>query len=572
MKRYLLLGIALLLIFPYGVFAKEEFGLNISSFDFSVNSKRDLVSNSFNKKYNLKTTISGNNQVIDEDIKRIAKKTTYLLLGKMNLEKESSEDYYKRQQDYYDLAAYKYFPKDSNTKSGYDEGQANYQYVIASELAIPQLFNTFNEVEISYNSYGDIRVTNNKGVVMVTVGLPNIKYKKRSKTNPREYELNKTNLILNYYYIMIDGEYRLCYLFGQTTEEMNKYFNQLEERETKGVLAIAANYNSSLSSLYNFEQVDKMSDEEIDNIYKSNLDKIVYLNAYYNNTVTDSANGFLISDGIVVTTWDFLEKALIKGQYFSIKGNGNNKYEVDGIITANPVNNVVVIKLRDRTNSYVKLASEKLVLEDAAITISSKAGVGLIVQKGIIVSHDNYIQTSIPLTEIDDGSPLFNKNGEVIGINTFKSNNNLSLAVNNKVLKEIQDKFMNVDFNTISSVSFEELKKEYYYVKFNDENIKNSIPDSKWKIYSKIGKIKEEIKLPLVKASYQDNIISLRYKNVSSKYINSMQLAGSFKEQLLIEGFKEVVNSKKKCIYENNKYKVIIIEEFDYLIVVMVMK
>ena len=40
--------------------------------------------------------------------------------------------------------------------------------------------------------------------------------------------------------------------------------------------------------------------------------------------------------------------------------------------------------------------------------------------------------------------------------------------------------------------------------------------------------------------------------------------------KLIDDGYKEILNSSKKSIYENNKYQIIIIEEFDYLIVVMV--
>ena len=57
------------------------------------------------------------------------------------------------------------------------------------------------------------------------------------------------------------------------------------------------------------------------------------------------------------------------------------------------------------------------------------------------------------------------------------------------------------------------LKEQFYYVKYNDELISNSISSSKWKQYSKIGDVEETIKLELIKASYEDGAVSLRYKN-----------------------------------------------------------
>ena len=102
------------------------------------------------------------------------------------------------------------------------------------------------------------------------------------------------------------------------------------------------------------------------------------------------------------------------------------------------------------------------------------------------------------------------------------------------------------------------------------EKVKKNIPANKWKVYSKIGNIEKNILLKLVKSGYKDGIVSLRYYNKISDYIDNMQMAIGFKEQLIKDGYREELLSSKKCIYKNNKYKVIIMSEFDYLIVVMV--
>ena len=150
------------------------------------------------------------------------------------------------------------------------------------------------------------------------------------------------------------------------------------------------------------------------------------------------------------------------------------------------------------------------------------------------------------------------------------TNTSVSISVNSKVLSEVQEKFATVDFDSIETISFEKLKSEYYYVKYNEEKIDNSISEAVWKKYSKIGDIEDNIKLKLLKANYQDGIVSLRYKNNISQYIPSMQLAAIFTEQLISDGYKEVLNSSSKAIYENEDYKIIIMDEFDYLIIVMV--
>ncbi len=574
MKKYSLISIILCFsICMITVYALTlDFNFDSSKLSFSSNSKKSTIVNQFDTKYELSHSLSNKDSKVEREIKDLTKKTTYLLLGDFNNKNESNEDYYKRKQDYYDMASYKYFPEDKNSSSGYDESNPLYKYVSAAELAIPQLFNSFNELGIIYNSYGDIRVTISGDLVISTVTLPDVQMKDDDKENPGNYKIVKTNLVIYYYFIKIDGTYRLTYLFGETTDNVSKYFNELEDNETKTTMTMAASYDSNLSSVYNFDKLNAMTNEEINNIYNSNIKNVVYLRAYYNNKVVSNANGIFINDGIILTTWSFIEKSLINSQYLTVKDNLGVTYNIDGIITANPETDVAVIKLKEKSATSVKLGNKDTVkIEDPAITLSSKSGTGLIIQKGIIVANGDYVQTSIPLTESDAGSPLFDKNGNVIGLNTSKSiNSNISMAINLDVIKEIQDKFNTIDFNSIKTISFEQLKREYYYTKYNDEKVINNIPKSKWNKYKKIGNIEKNIKLQLVKASYKDGIVSLRYKNNISNYISSMMLSISFKDQLIQDGYKEKLNSSSKCIYENNKYQVIIMEEFDYLIIVMV--
>ena len=210
-------------------------------------------------------------------------------------------------------------------------------------------------------------------------------------------------------------------------------------------MAVVPSYQSQLSTIYNFDKLDKMPESELNNIYNNNQNNVVYLNSYYNNKVVASANGFFINSGLIVTTWNYLEKSLINAQYITIKGNNTN-YELVGIVTANPETDVAVLKV-ESTTSAVKVGDYKQTsIEDPAIILSSRVGTGLIIQTGIIISNTDYIQTSIPLTNTDEGSTLFNQTGEVIGINTSKTtNSSISIAVNSAVLKEIQDKFNGLD-------------------------------------------------------------------------------------------------------------------------------
>lgn len=573
MKKKILIGTITFLTFTISVYAfTNNFNFDSKKLTFSANSKKNNIVNSFKSEYNLLTSISSENEVTEKIIIELSKKTTSLLLGDINSKDETSEHYYNRHKEYQKLAAYNYFPKDSNSNSGYDESIENYRYVVASELAIPQLFNSFNELGVIYNTYGDIRVTLNGNLAISMVLLPNVKIREENKEDPEKYDLKKENLVIYYYFIKIDDTYRLCYLYGEYGDIVQEYFDELESSETNDTKAISSSYQSSLSTLYNFDKLNSITDDKISQLYNQNINNLVYLSSYYNTSIVNNANGFFIGNGIVITTWNFLEKALIDSQYISMRDSNSNVYDIDGIITANPETDIVLIKLKSKKESTIKLASSAVLkTEDPLITISSKSGVSYIIQKGIVISNDGYIQSSIPLSNNDEGSPLLNSDGQVVGINTSKSTNaSISIAVNSEVLKEVKEKFDNIDFDSIQVISFEKLKEDYYYLKYNNENVINNIPKKVLKKYLKIGDIENNIKLELVKVGYDNDVISLRYKNKISDYISSMQLAASYKEQLIKDGYQEIFSSSSKCIYQNKKYQIIIMDELDYLIVVMV--
>lgn len=571
MKKKIILTTLLLSISSITVYAlSNNFNFDTSKLSFTSNSKKGSVVSNFNQNYNLTYSISSDNEKLEDEIKNLTKRTTYLLFGEFNNKEESSEDYYKRKKDWYDLRYNPEVPKDDSNFLGLDTNSQEYLDDIVSGMAIPQIFSQATELGLQYSSYGDIRVTINDNLVISSITLPKVKLKVQSKTDPMKYDYIETNFVMHYYYKKLNNEWKLYYLYGEDTDDIGEYFNEIETTESK-TMAIAPSYQSQLSKIYSFDKLDKMTQNELNNIYKSNVNNVVFLNSYYNNSVIASANGFFISNGLIVTTWNFLEKALINGQYITAKGN-NITYDIEGIVTANPDTDVAVIKVKNGNNSFIKLGDYKTTkTEDPAIIISSKSGTGAMVQTGIVISNEGYLQTSIPLSNVDEGSPLFNQSGDVIGINTSKSTNtSISIAMNSDVLKEIQNKFKSLNVDKIETISFDELKEKYYYVKYDSENVKNSIPKSKWKTYSKIGNIKDTIKLELIKASYKDGIVSLRYKNSISQYISSMQLATDFKSKLISDGYEQVVNSSSKAIYKNKKYQVIIMDEFDYLIVVMV--
>ncbi|MEE3343008.1 MAG: serine protease [Bacilli bacterium] len=571
MKKRLLFVALLLVGITFVNAVSKKFVFNSSKLSFSSNNKKSSVVSNFNKDYSLSYSISNEDGEEEKEIKNLAKKTTYLLFGDFNNINESSEDYFKRKKDWEALRYNPEIPKDSSNIFGLDTKSQEFADDAVSGMTIAQIFSQAEELGLIYNSYGDIRVTINNNLAISSILLPKVKIKTQSKSDPLKYDYKETNYVMYYYYKKLKDKWKLYYSYGESKDDISNYLSDVESTESK-TMSVAPTYQSDLSKVYKFDKLNKLSEQDLNNIYNANVKNMVFFNCYYNNKIIASANGFFIRDGLIVTTWSFLEKSLIDGQFITVKDN-SKVLEIEGIVTANPETDLAVIKVKNRdNNSYVKLGNYKdAKVEDPAIVISSKTETGAIVQKGIIISNKDYIQTTIPLLESDEGSPLFNQKGEVIGINTSKAtNSSISIAVNSDALKEIQDKFKSINLDKISLISFDELKEKYYYIKYENEKVINDIPKWRWKSYSKIGNVEDTIKLKLIKASYKDGIVSLRYKNNISQYITSMQLATDFKAKLIDEGYKEITKENNKSIYKNNKYQVIIMDEFDYLIVVMV--
>jgi hypothetical protein len=295
------------------------------------------------------------------------------------------------------------------------------------------------------------------------------------------------------------------------------------------------------------------------------------LSTYYDKSIIDVASGFLLTNNVLVTTWTYLENALVKGQYISVRDKDGNVYIFEGVVTFDVNSDIALIKIEDTAKEGVILGDASILeKEDVVITFSTKSGLGIGAQAGIVINNSNSkLQNLLPLTQTDMGSPLFNATGKVVGINTGDViNASTSYANYAYILKDVQEKL--IDSTEIKNVSFDELKEQFYYSKKAKEETKNNVEESVWEKYSKIGDIEQTITLPLISANYKNNILSLRYDNSVDSLLNSDFGSKFFIAKLKTEGYQEKLNTNIKKIYENNKNRIIIMKEFNYLIIVMV--
>ncbi len=562
-KNKLIFGIC-----SFTLFVSVVFALNLGfNFDFNSsklnNVKENNILNNFDEMYKLTYKIDDSYDDEKNKIESLVKKTTYLLLGYPNNKNENDEEYYNRHQDYLNLTLYDHYKKDDVDNNALVDELSS-----VSKTVVPNMFNKMNNLNVVYNNYKNIVINTVDDLVITSITLTDVSMNLENNTK-YEYSNVNNDMVIYYYFVKVNNEYYLAYVYYEVTNDVSNYLEKLKENEARKV-AIAS-YNSGATSIYKYDKLNNMPDSNILNTYVKNKDNIVYLDAIYNSSIVGSANGIFINDGLVLTTWSFLEKAFVNAQDITIRNNYGVSYKLDGVVTINPEANLAVLKLDEKSNTCVSLVNDNYNVEDPILVLSSKSGVGFVTQKGIIVSKDNYIQTSIPLTETDEGSPVFNSNGQVIGLNTsLMTNTSTSVAINVNALKEVQNKFNELSFEDIKAIKFQELKSKYYYVKYSSDKVIDQIPRTKWNKYKKIGDVENNINLELVKANYKNGIVSLRYKNDVFSYISSMNLSHSFRNQLIKDGYKLILDSNSKMIYTNDSYKVIIMEEFNYLIIVMV--
>lgn len=570
-KKIVKIIIPLFLLVTIGTvsIAKTE-GIIINDETFLFDNKENNILLNFDSNFEVENNNNDKDYELRQTIIELTKRTTYLLLGESNNKNESSESYFKRHKEYLQLRYNPKIPEDKNSLMGLDQNSQEYKDDILSGISVPGMFLKLSELEVEYDTYGKIQVSViDNDNVFSTITLTGVTMKEQDEENPMNYNIIKTNLTMYYYFKKIDNEYKLLYLYGETEDDIKEYIDSNNER--RGTLSKDADYNSKLEDIYDFSKANAITDNILNNIYDNNKSKIVFLNSVCNTGTVTTANGFFISEELLATTYNYIENSLIKAQGITISDSLGTVYELDGIVTMNAENDIAILKVKNKNQDYIKVIDiDKIEKEDAVIKLSSKEGVGLNTSKGIVTTVDNDIQTSLPVVEEMQGGPLFSPDGNLVGmINSKAFNKSISFATNIDIIKKYYDKFNTENYDDVKATSFDVLKKNYY-IKYSEEKLINNIPEREWRKFKKIEDIEKTIGLKLIKGSYKEGIISLRYKNEVSSYINTMMFADEYGANLKNKGYKEKQISNSKVIYENKKYQIIIMTEFDYLIIVMV--
>ena len=136
-------------------------------------------------------------------------------------------------------------------------------------------------------------------------------------------------------------------------------------------------------------------------------------------------SGFIIdAKGIVVTNNHVIQSA----DDIVVTVNGEKEYEAK-IIGADPLSDLAVLEIQSK-DKFVPVQfgdSDKARIGDWVLAIGNPFGFGGTVTSGIISArnrsiglarYEDYIQTDASINQGNSGGPLFDMNGDVIGINT----------------------------------------------------------------------------------------------------------------------------------------------------------
>jgi len=178
---------------------------------------------------------------------------------------------------------------------------------------------------------------------------------------------------------------------------------------------------------------------------------VVFVGMYdKNGALLSFGSGFFISkDGIIATNYHVIEK----GYGAVIKTLDGKIYQDAYLLSYDEDKDIALLKIDEKNAPPVEVGdSDSIEQGDKALTIGNPEGLQNTVSEGLISGIREYegikiIQFSSPISKGSSGGPLFNLDGEVVGITTLMSkvgqNLNFAIPINYVLhLQQHQDKLL----------------------------------------------------------------------------------------------------------------------------------
>ena len=370
-------------------------------------------------------------------------------------------------------------------------------------------------------------------------------------------------------------QYKIFNINIEWVRDLEDYLNKIDDTERSinnkksSALNNIVSYVPSGYSNLNYDKLKKLNSNIINKIYNDNKNSIVVLNAVNDKSLpTGNATGFFIKEGIVVTTYKSLY-TMIDNDSVRIYADLNGKFVlVDGVVAVYPSLNVAILKLKEEVGTPVKIGdSEKIQKNDPVIIISSSIGLTSTVKTGIYINtikdDIKILRTSLPLANGDTGSPIFDTEGLVIGINNdVKTNDDLYYSgINNsidiEVLKNVIESIKNTSFSNLKITELSNLKK-------NNTKTVNKVPEKIWNKYLKLPVITNYVPLELYSAYTNEKYLIVRYK-LNDDLIDTNTILKIYSNNLIKEGYEQ----KLINVYKKDNIKLSIKTNLGFIIIIV---
>ena len=509
---------------------------NIDVDKIEIDSRSKSLVNSLDSSYKIELKDFNNSIVSDKEALTIVKDLIKITLGNQS-ESEKINEYTKKM----------FIDKNDGNKA------------LAAGILRDTYFSEMKKYKIADGYLSDIKT------VPFNDDLLAFAYIKDAKVNEEE-----TAVVFTYWLKKDNGEYKVYYPWITVGNKMTDFFEKISDNEEKGNV-IGATYK--MVSLKDGEK-NFASEELLKKIYDNCNQEVVQISGMANNGLNVYGSGFFIREGVVVTSWSLFQQFLANSDYIYVNDSKGKTYKVEGIVAAQIDYDVVILKLKNEVGKSVEFVkSSSLNLDDNLFMINSKNNNGFSINYGTFVSSANgRLKNLFAISQSEVGSAVFNTDGKVVGFAVADQlYSELSFANSTDYLMELQRLLVRQDFSSIKSTKIDSFKEKYYVSLINEKKYFN-VAEKDYKRLSKVGNLEKNIKLDLIKASYEDRILSLRYRSLDSDSIDSFYLIANFMDELSNQGFVLVQNTNNKKIYESGDYRVVIKKDFNYLIVLIVEK
>ncbi len=301
---------------------------------------------------------------------------------------------------------------------------------------------------------------------------------------------------------------------------------------------------------------------DADRIFNENSKAVVVIVTFdEKNKPLMQGSGFVVrKDGAIVTNYHVISNA----KDIKVKV-GDKVLDVEGLILADKENDLVILKVKGGELQPVKIGdSEKVTIGEKVYVISSPKGMENTISDGLLsgireISFDKKVlQITAPISPGSSGSPVFNKNGEVIGIATFlleeAQNLNFAMPVN-----LIKDKIENKKVALLKESDIEDYKKtaEYWFYRGFAYG-ESSLDKEKIEAYKKAIRIKSDYEI----AHYNLGVVYDRlgmYNEAIESYKQAIRINPDYAEEYSGLGvayehlgmYNEAIESFKQAIQLN---------------------